>query len=388
VYYDRTNIKSRMSKQGHITLKHVMLKDQKCIGMVHLLDGRISKLMETLPDREWSEEFRFSYVPNSKRHLTAIFDAFRGVAWVNTNQFFKSGNPDPSNPAPDISWANKRKLADGYIVCPEAYLQKLLLRKYSQNTIRAYVSYFEAFLNHYKQPDPMKLNEMDIRNYLGLLIKESKSNSTINQVVNAIKFHYEIVEGMPNRFYELERPRTEHRLPKVLAKEEIAGMIKHAGNIKHKVIISLLYGSGLRRGELLNLKIEDIDSKRMLVHVKGAKGNKDRQTILSHKVLEDLRLYYKEWRPNLYLFEGPGRAQYSAGSVLKVVKRAAKKAGIRKNVAPHMLRHSFATHLLEAGTDVRYIQSLLGHNSSRTTEIYTQVATTHLQTIVSPFDSL
>lgn len=165
-------------------------------------------------------------------------------------------------------------------------------------------------------------------------------------------------------------------------------MIKHAGNIKHRVIISLLYGSGLRRGELLQLKIEDIDSKRMLIHVKGAKGNKDRQTILSQKVLEDLRLYYKEWHPQHYLFEGPGKAKYSAGSVLKIVKRAAKRAGIRKTVTPHMLRHSFATHLLEAGTDLRYIQSLLGHNSSRTTEIYTQVATTHLQTIVSPFDSL
>lgn len=377
-----------MSKQGHITLKHVMINNVKCIGMVHMPHVRINALMDSLPHVKWSEEHQFHYMHNTKQNLTAIFNTFRGVAWINTNQFFKSGNPDPANPAPDLKWVKNRKIKSGHIECPEAYLQKLELRKYSNSTIRTYVSFFEAFLNHFHEPDPLKLNEQDIRRYLKSLIAKNRSNSTINQALNAIKFYYEIVEGMPNRFYDLERPRREEKLPKVLSKEEVAAMLKHTGNIKHRMIISLLYGSGLRRGELLQLKIEDIDSKRMLIHVQGAKGNKDRQTILSQKVLEDLRVYYKEWHPQYYLFEGPGKVKYSAGSVLKVVKRAAKKAGILKTVTPHMLRHSFATHLLEAGTDLRYIQSLLGHNSSRTTEIYTQVATTHLQTIVSPFDSL
>ena len=163
-------------------------------------------------------------------------------------------------------------------------------------------------------------------------------------------------------------------------------MISKTRNLKHKCIISLLYSAGLRRSELLNLKIEDIDSKRMLILVRQAKGNKDRVTLLANSILEDLRAYYMEWKPKVYLFEGVHGGKYSPQSILKLVKRASEKAGIPKNVTPHMLRHSFATHLLENGTDLRYIQSLLGHNSSRTTEIYTHIATNHFNTIKNPLD--
>lgn len=192
-----------MSKQGHITLKHVMIHNEKCIGMVHMPHARISTLMGSLPHVKWSEEHQFHYVRNTKQNLTAIFNTFRGVAWVNTNQFFKSGNPDPANPAPDLKWFKNRETRTGYIECPEAYLQKLELRKYSNSTIRTYVSFFEAFLNHFREPDPLKLNEQDIRTYLQSLIAKNRSNSSINQALNAIKFYYEIVEGMPNRFYDL-----------------------------------------------------------------------------------------------------------------------------------------------------------------------------------------
>ena len=193
---------------------------------------------------------------------------------------------------------------------------------------------------------------------------------------------------MPNRFYSIDRPFKETRLPKVLSQEEISNIINATTNIKHKCILSLLYSSGLRRQELLNLRIEDIDSKRMMIKVRQGKGHKDRYTILSQKVLDDLRIYVKEWRPKLYLFEGRPSKQYSAVSVGKILIKACKKARIDKKVTPHMLRHSFATHLLENGTDLRYIQSLLGHNSSKTTEIYTQVTFANIQNVQSPFDSL
>jgi site-specific recombinase XerD len=163
-------------------------------------------------------------------------------------------------------------------------------------------------------------------------------------------------------------------------------MINTCSNIKHKCIIALLYSAGLRRNELLNLKIEDIDSKRMTIWVRQGKGRKDRQTILSKQILQDLRAYYLSSKPKLYLFERYAGVPYSASSVSKIVHRAAKGVGITQRVTPHVLRHSFATHLLENGTDLRYIQTLLGHNSSRTTEIYTHVAVKSLMEIKSPLD--
>lgn len=179
---------------------------------------------------------------------------------------------------------------------------------------------------------------------------------------------------MPNRFYSIERPRKRESLPKVISLEEVQSIIINTNNIKHKCIVSLLYSAGLRRGELLNLKMKDIDSKRMVITVKNGKGNKNRLTILSQSVLKDLRVYFLKWKPKTYLFEGKPECMYSPTSVLKIIKNAAEKANIKKNITPRMLRHSFATHLLGNGTDLRYIQVLLGHSSSKTTEIYTQVA--------------
>jgi integrase/recombinase XerD len=320
--------------------------------------------------------------------LTLIFEKFRGVAWVNCNYFFKDRPLKNNNEPLDIEWFRRRKLPEGYKRCPETYFEKLELKKYSLSTARTYIGLFEVFLNHYKDVDPINLNENDIRAYLAKMVREKRSNSHINQMINAIKFYYEIVLGMPNRFYDIERPIKEEKLPVVLSKNEISAMLKNLKNIKHKCMVSLLYSAGLRLSELLNLKITDIDSDRMLIRVRSAKGNKDRYTILSTTLLADLRTYYLEYKPQEYLFEGPHHNKYSDTSVRKIVGKAARYSGIRKNVGPHTLRHSFATHLLEDGTDLRYIQTLLGHKSSRTTEIYTHVATNIVRGIKSPLDTL
>lgn len=232
----------------------------------------------------------------------------------------------------------------------------------------------------------LEIDDMMIREYLQVLHQQGKSDSYINQSINAIKFYYEVVLGMPNRFYAIERPRKKKSLPKVISKKEVMGIINNTNNIKHKCIVSLLYSGGLRRGELLNLKITDIDSNRMLVRIENAKGAKDRMTLLSSKLLVDLRKYFIEYQPKYWLFEGASKKQYTATSVAKIIKRAARKAGILRNISPHILRHSFATHLLEAGTDLRYIQSLLGHSSSKTTELYTHVATKAFEKIKNPLD--
>jgi site-specific recombinase XerD len=207
-------------------------------------------------------------------------------------------------------------------------------------------------------------------------------------MLNSIKFYYENVMGMPNRFYAIDRPQKIERLPKVLSKFEVQQLITFAGNIKHKCVISLLYSAGLRRQELLDLKIADVDSKRMMIRVDQGKGKKDRYTVLSQSLLNDLRQYFKEWQPKVYLFEGAKGDKYSSGSVRAIVMNTAQRARIHKKVTPHMLRHSFATHLLESGTDIRYIQTLLGHSTTKTTEIYTQVSMISMQGIKSPLDDI
>ena len=312
-----------MNPVKSITLYHLMIRNEKMIGIKFLPDKLIQGLVKGLPNPKWSKEHNMAYIPNTKTNLS---------------------------------------------------------------TVRTYVSFFEMFINHYKDKELSAINESDIRAFLQKLVHRNVSNSYLNQCINAIKFYYEVVLGMPNRFYEIERPRKESKLPTVISKEEVLSIIGSTNNIKHKCIIKLLYSSGLRRSELLNLKLADVDSKRMLIRVQGSKGNKDRHTLLSQTVLEDLRIYFREWKPREYLFEGQRGGRYSAQSVLKIVKEAAIKAKIKQSVTPHVLRHSFATHLLESGVDLRQIQVLLGHGSSKTTEIYTHVATNTFRNIKNPLD--
>ncbi|UTW67723.1 tyrosine-type recombinase/integrase [bacterium SCSIO 12643] len=378
----------KYNHQYAITLKHLLIENQKQIGLKFYPNKVIQALIKELPNPKWSNEFGMVYILNNKSNLDKIFEKFRGVAWVNCSHFFINRPIDIENGPIDVNWFRKRTVDKNYRVCPEEYLMKLELKKYSNNTVKTYVKFFEAFINHYKHVNLLSLNENDVRSYLQKLVQENRSNSYLNQAINAIKFYYEVVLEMPNRFYAIERPRKNQVLPKVLSKEDISIIINNTINLKHRCIIGILYSSGLRRSELLNLKISDIDSKRMTIRVEGAKGNKDRYTLLSESLLKDLRVYFKEWKPKKYLFEGLRGGKYSPESVSKVIKNSAKNARVNKQVTPHILRHSFATHLLEAGTDLRYIQTLLGHNSSRTTEIYTHVAISSFKKIKNPLDSI
>ena len=363
-----------------------MVHGQKMIGIKFSPDRLIQGLIKSLPDPKWSEQYNMAYIPNTKGNLGIIFNTFNGLVWINYNRFLANKPVKTDNEYIDVQWFRKRKSIAGYRSCPEEYLLKLELKRYANSTVRTYVCFFEMFINHYKDKELNAINESDIRAFLQKLVHRNVSNSYLNQCINAIKFYYEVVLGMPNRFYEIERPRKEYKLPTIISKEEVLSIIGSTNNIKHKCIIELLYSSGLRRSELLNLKLEDVDSKRMLIKVQGSKGNKDRHTLLSQTVLEDLRLYFREWKPREYLFEGQRGGRYSAQSVLKIVKEAALKAKIKQSVTPHVLRHSFATHLLESGVDLRQIQVLLGHGSSKTTEIYTHVATNTFKNIKNPLD--
>jgi len=270
-----------------------------------------------------------------------------------------------------------------------AMVCKLEARRYSPSTVNAYRYMFREFLK-YLYPKPLhQVTLEDIQHYHHqLVVKKHVSRSYQNQSINAIKFYLEQVVGLDRTRYELERPKKQRKLPVVLSQQEIQRLFKQVKNRKHLAILMTLYSCGLRISELIHLKIGDIDSTRMEVRICSAKGQKDRICMLSPVLLKILRVYYREYKPKSYLFEGQGGGPYSTSSIRQVLERAVKKACIRKHVVVHTLRHSFGTHLLENGTNLRYIQELMGHGSPKTTEVYTHVAHNDLHRVVSPLDKL
>lgn len=272
----------------------------------------------------------------------------------------------------------------------ELFKKYLNTKRYSPNTVKTYAEALQTFLFFYNDKAIKDINNQDVVAFYNDYILEKKlSISFQNQVVNSIKLYFKIIKETSINIDKIYRPKREKLLPNVLSKEEVKKILNAHSNIKHKAMLCLIYSCGLRRSELLNLKPKDIDSKRNLVIIRQAKGRKDRIAPLSPAILDILRDYYKAYKPGEWLFEGkyPSTA-YDERSLGLVLKQALAKSKINKAVTLHWLRHSYATHLLESGTDLRYIQEILGHKSSRTTEIYTHVSTKSLQKVKSPFDDL
>ena len=272
----------------------------------------------------------------------------------------------------------------------ETFKRYLFSKRYSANTINTYSDALKSFLNFCNAKQIIDISNEDVIAYNNdYILKNNFSVSYQNQIVNAIKLYFRIVKDSKIEIDKIHRPKRAKVLPNVLSKDEIKKILEAHTNLKHKTMLSLIYSCGLRCGELLALQPQHIDSKRNIVIIKNAKGKKDRIVPLSPKILIYLRNYYKAYKPQTYLFEGQkSGTPYDARSLQLILKQALKKSGITKPVTLHWLRHSYATHLLESGTDLRYIQELLGHSSSKTTEIYTHVSTKSIQLIKSPFDDL
>lgn len=271
----------------------------------------------------------------------------------------------------------------------DEYLNKisseLRLRGYSDNTINAYTLHNKKFLEFSKK-NPEEVVEEDIKMFLSKMIEQGLNPSSLALIKASLKFFYDDLLKK-DLFKNIKTPKKERKLPEVLTKEEVANLINSIKNKKSKLIVSLLYSSGLRVGEVLNLKVGDLDLKEKIGWVRGGKGKKDRLFIISNKLIKDLKEYLTGKSSEAYLFPGH-KGKMSARNVQKIIKRAAKKAGITKKVSPHTLRHSYGTHLLEKGVDIRKIQVLLGHSQLSTTQLYTQVSTEELKKIKSPFDDL
>ena len=271
----------------------------------------------------------------------------------------------------------------------QAYVELMRLKNYSYHTIKTYRHFFLVFMSYFPDRKPSTITKNEILDFLVAFRNSKKwSYTSQNQLINAIKFFYEKLLNRPQEMYELPRAAKPYNLPAVFAETEVLAIIKACENLKHKTILCLAYAGGLRVSEIINLKIRDIDSKRMVIVLRQAKGKKDRIVMLSEKLLIMMRAYFKEYKPKMWLFEGLHGEQYSTRSAQQVLTNAKEKAGITKKGSIHSLRHSFATHLLEGGTDLISIKQLLGHNSLRTTMTYTHVSKKHISKIQSPLDKL
>jgi len=359
-------------------------------------DDRLISIIRQLPAINWNPKWNGWLLANTPDNLRLIFKVFKGVAWIDTSLVFnnvetktRNSNVKKANPPlvrvnlPVLDAENENRILK--------FIEWLKSARYSQSTVKTYCESLKVFFRYLnnKLPDDIGNDDLiDFNNHY--ILKNGYSASFQNQVVNAIKLYFKKIESRKLDIEAIKRPRREKKLPNVLSKQEVERLLKAASvNIKHQSALSLIYSCGLRRGELINLKLTDVDSNRGLLLIRNAKGKKDRVSPLSDKVIEMLRKNYRKNKTEVFLFEGWKKGiKYSERSVEEVLKKYVKLAAINKPVTLHWLRHSYATHLLENGTDLRYIQEILGHKSSKTTEIYTHVSTKQLQKIKSPFDDL
>jgi site-specific recombinase XerD len=381
--HDNTEIKSKTTVQKPIHSNELLIikTPKRQLKLLFAQNKELSSLLKKMPFHAWDATNRWWTVPFSERFLEEI----KTLAKAQNLTVHYEEEPNTEGRLPRISALD----VVNYRTCPEEYILKMKELRYSDSTIKAYKGLFEEFINYYHKYDINNINEKMIIAFMQyLVIDRQVSTSYQNQSINAIKFYYERVLGGQRKIYLVERPRKEKILPEVLSEEEFLRVIKTIENTKHRAVVLLIYSAGLRLSEVVNLRIKDIDSKRMKVFVQQAKGKKDRYTTLSKKMLTVLREYFKEYQPKEWLFEGAKGKQYSTSSIQTIVKEAYQKAGIKKKVSTHTLRHSFGTHLLEGGTDLRYIQELMGHSSSKTTEIYTHITTKGFDQLKNPLDNL
>lgn len=339
-------------------------------------DERVCKIKQ-IPGREYNASEKYWQIPCEDATIRKFFDLF-----VNEDIFV-----DPSLDFKSI--VNCKRPPEWLKPLAPAMEEELKLRGYSQNSIAAYLGHLRRFAL-FLDLDHRDASNQDVRKYLLYLLEQKeRSHSYVNQAVSSIKFLFNDVLGRYEISLALPRPKRENKLPDVLSRQEVSRLFSTVRNIKHKSILLLTYSAGLRVSEVVGLRVEDIDSTRMLIHVRQAKGRKDRYTVLSEVALEALRDYGKQYRVKTWLFPGENTENHlTERSVQKIFEKAKIQAEIRKDVSVHSLRHSFATHLLEGGTDLRYIQELLGHQSSKTTEIYTHVGENSIRKIRSPLDWL
>jgi integrase/recombinase XerD len=371
-----------------ITLGRVVHKGEPRVTLRFPYDEELTALVRKLTDARWSKSMKCWHITDSRNIVNDLFQKVRGKAFLDYSALKKDQKSEKeaaNKPAPDLQILSVRDLTR-----VAEFRKWMAHRRYSESTISTYIGMLGHFLRFIK---PKESNEIDpgdmVRFVNDYVIPRRLSYTFQNQVISATKLYCKHILKLDLEVGTFKRPRGMHKLPNVLSKEEVKAILEASANLKHRTMLSLIYACGLRRSELLHLTSQDIDRKRGIITIRQSKGNKDRIVPLSQKIAFLLDEYSKFYRTETWLFEGQVKGeQYTASSLAKVLSEACIKAKIEKPVTLHWLRHSFATHLLESGTDLRFIQELLGHSSSRTTEIYTHVSIKSIQNIKSPIDDL
>ena len=364
-------------------MRPILHEKEKRLGLYFPYDQELIACAKEAGAR-WSNSLRCWHMPDGGESMKAVFAAFKGKAWVNTDQVLQRADAA----SPKIEKADSGPLRPQQLNALANMRKKLEIGRYSRNTIDTYLNAVKQLFTHHPEKHPNDISTGEIENYQHVLARRGVSNSYLNQTVNAVRYYYKEVLGDEKRVRFIERPRKEQKLPVILSKTEVSRLLSSISNLKHRTMLSVAYSGGLRMGEVLSLRTNDILFDRGLIRIRAAKGNKDRITLLGRSTAALLKRYMEAYKPTDHLFSGQNGGRYSERSLQKVMEQALIKAGIDKPATLHTLRHSFATHLLEQGTDLRYIQNLLGHASSKTTEIYTHVSTRYLQGIINPLDAL
>ena len=322
----------------------------------------------------WSQTKKCWCLKNSEENLALILELFKDVTKVDVSKI-----PKKTRFKRDLTTAEKKILNNFYLF--------LKGKRYSQSTIQTYTVFVADFINFHTKTPLEELTNRDVELFIEtVFIERNYSVSSQRQFISALKIFTVFYPQIKINNLSLERPKKSRTLPSVLSQEEVLRIIQYTQNIKHRAILTLLYSCGLRIGELINLKLADFHVERKQLIVKKGKGRKDRYVSLADSFLPLLSNYYHSYKPTIYFVEGQNGGKYSAESIRSFLRKSCKKAGIRKLVTPHTLRHSYATHLLENGVDLRYIQTLLGHSKPETTMIYTHVQRKDLMEIQNPLD--
>jgi site-specific recombinase XerD len=390
-----------------VLLQPLLHRNTENIGIYFEKHAGLQQLVRRQPGAKWSQSHQCWYIPLAEPNYLALLETLKPVATVNVTALrvylLKKQKISQLSPAPQKRVVTKSiaktktaaltktwELSDANLEALTLFVQRLQLKAYSPCTINTYRNEFIQLLKILKQKPVHSLTTDDLRRYMVFAMKEQHiTENTAHSRLNALKFYFEQVLGREKFFWEIPRPKKAQKLPKVISEEKIIQGLLSVQNLKHRTLLLLAYSAGLRVSEIVSLMVTDVNSDRMQLSINGAKGKKDRVVNLSEAILPLLREYYKSYKPKSWLFEGQDKSKhYSTRSAQIVFNDAYKKLGLPSQCSFHSLRHSFATHLLENGTDISYIQKLLGHSDIKTTLRYTQITTKDIGKIESPLDRI